>query len=61
MGGGNAGLFMGMAMLAVFALAAGGIHLIRRSAGDRTRGGLMLAAAAVLLANILILSWPMPA
>ncbi len=59
--GGNAGLFMGMAMLAVFALMAGGIYLIRRSPVDRTRGRLMLVAAVVLLANILIVSWPMPA
>ena len=58
---GDAALFLGMAMLAVFALAAGGIYLFRRSPRDRRRGGLMLVAAIVLLANVLILTWPMPA
>lgn len=58
---GDATLFLGMAMLAVFALVAGGIYLIRRAPADRRRGGLMLAAALVLLVNVLILTWPMPA
>lgn len=38
-------------MLAVFALTAGGIVLIRR---DRRKGILMLVAAAVLLGNVAI-------
>jgi len=45
------------AMLAVFALALGGIWLIRNRR-DRRKGVLMLVAAAVVLANILI--WTLP-
>jgi hypothetical protein len=42
-----------IAMLGAFALAGGGIVLLRR--GDaRTKGVLMLVAAAVLVANVLI-------
>ncbi len=39
-------------MIASFALAAGGIFAFRRR--DSKRGLLMLAAAAVILANVLI-------
>lgn len=46
---------LSLAMLAVFALAAGGIYLIAKRA-DRRRGTLMLIAAAVLFANVLILT-----
>ncbi|MFO1241450.1 MAG: hypothetical protein U1E64_14015 [Sphingomonadaceae bacterium] len=46
-----------MAMLVVIALAWGGIFLVRRGT-DRKRAVLMLVAAAVLLGNILIWTWP---
>lgn len=49
------GLVPGLLMLAVFALAAGGIHLIRKGR-DRKRGILMLVAAAVFLGNVLIMT-----
>jgi hypothetical protein len=59
MGGGDlnglSGLYpltMGIAMLAVLALAWGGVTVLRR--GDRQRGVLMLACALVILANVLI-------
>ncbi len=40
-------------MIAVIALAAGGLHTVIRR-GDRKRGLLMLAAALVMLGNVLI-------
>lgn len=46
-----------IAVLAIFALAWGGAAAIIRSR-DRLRGILMIAAAAVLLANVLI--WTLP-
>ncbi|UVO53868.1 hypothetical protein [Sphingomonas sp. SUN039] len=49
------GLVPGLLMLAVFALVAGGIYLIRKGR-DRKRGMLMLVAAAVFLGNVLILT-----
>ncbi|MFM9978942.1 MAG: hypothetical protein ACKVOP_12985 [Sphingomonadaceae bacterium] len=48
-------LLLGIAMLAVFALTAGGIYMIR-TRGDRQRGVLMLVAAVVLFGNVLIWS-----
>ena len=51
-------MVLGIAMLAVFALVWGGIHLIRRNRVERTRGVLMLVAAVVLLGNVLIATWP---
>jgi hypothetical protein len=51
-------LALSIAMLAVFALSAGGVWLIAK-ARDRKRGILMLVAALVLLGNVLIWSWPM--
>lgn len=45
-------LTMGIAMLAVLALAWGGVTVLRR--GDRQRGVLMLVCALVILANVLI-------
>lgn len=48
-----ANLALGLAMIAAFLLVIGGIVLIRRGE-DRTRGLLMLAAAAVLVANVAI-------
>ncbi len=55
---GSSPLFLGIAMLAVFALLSGGAWLIYRNRADRTRGILMLVAAVVLLGNILIITWP---
>ena len=54
---GNIALSIGM--LAVFALAVGGVVLFRR--GERQKGLLMIAAAVVILANVLIWTLPMPA
>lgn len=48
-------LLLGIAMLAAFSLAGGAILLFRRT-GDRKRAWLMLAAALVILANVLILT-----
>ena len=42
-----------VAMIAVFALAFGGVFLIAKRR-DRRKGGLMLACAAVILGNVLI-------
>jgi hypothetical protein len=41
-----------IAMLTAFALALGGVALIRRT--ERTKGVLMLVAAVVLIGNVLI-------
>ena len=49
------GLVPGLLMLAVFALAAGGIYLLRTE-GDRKRGYLMLVAAAIFLGNVVIMT-----
>ena len=46
---------MALAMIAAFVLAAGGIRLTL-SQGDRLRGVLMIVAAAVLVANVAILT-----
>lgn len=50
-----AATLLSVLMIAVFVMAAGGLRLIltRR---DRKRGALMLLAAAVMLANVLILA-----
>jgi hypothetical protein len=53
MGGSTFSLFLGIAMVAVFALTFGAIKLLRRGE-DRKRGWLMLVAAMVLLGNVLI-------
>lgn len=55
--GGTAGLFLGIAMLAAFALAIGGLWLIAQRR-DVKRGLLMLAMAVVLIGNVLIVAWP---
>ena len=49
---------MSVMMIAVFALAGGGIYLIvtRR---DRRKGALMLVASAILLGNVLVWAWPL--
>ncbi len=44
---------MALAMIAAFVLAAGGVKLALRPE-DRKRGLLMIAAAAVLVGNVLI-------
>ena len=46
---------MALAMISAFLLAIGGVRLAMRE-GDRKRGLLMLAAAAVLVGNVLILT-----
>ncbi len=46
-------LMLSILMLAVFALGAGGMWLIAKR-GETKKGILMLAAAAVLLGNVLI-------
>lgn len=48
---------LSIAVLAVFALVAGGIRLIMTKR-DRRKGALMLVAALVLLGNVLI--WTLP-
>lgn len=45
----------GLLMIAVFALTAGGIYLLRRG-GDRKRAVLMLVAATVFFGNVLIMT-----
>ncbi|NNC72153.1 MAG: hypothetical protein HKN78_04670 [Sphingomonadaceae bacterium] len=55
-----ANIVLSLAMVAVFALGVGGIWLWRRK-DDRHKGLLMLAAAGVILANVLIWSLPPPA
>lgn len=57
MSGQSFDLFLTIAMLAIFALVAGGIVLLRRGQ-DRKRGVLMLVAALVLFGNVLIWTWP---
>ncbi|MCA1748935.1 MAG: hypothetical protein ABR601_04610 [Parasphingopyxis sp.] len=54
-----ANIALSVAMLAVFALAVGGVVLLRR--GERQKGLLMIAAAIVILANVLIWAMPLPA
>ena len=50
---GPAALAMAVAMLAAFALAFAGVKLALRRQ-DRTRGLLMIVAAAVLVGNVLV-------
>ena len=54
---GLASTLLSLIMLAVFALAAGGVYLLVRRR-DVRRGVLMIAAAAVFLINVLI--WTLP-
>jgi hypothetical protein len=44
---------LSIAVLAAFALIGGGLWLLVRR-GEKKQGGLMIAAAVVLLANVLI-------
>lgn len=48
-----ANILLSLAMFAVFALIAGGIYLWRKQ-DDTQKGLLMIAAAIVILANVLI-------
>jgi hypothetical protein len=50
---GLVGTLLSIAVLAAFALVAGGIWLMVRR-GERKQGGLMILAALVLFANVLI-------
>ncbi len=54
-----ANIALSIAMFAVFALSIGGLYLWRKR-GDTQRGLLMLAAAIVILANVLIWTVPNP-
>jgi hypothetical protein len=49
--------FYSIAMLAVVALACGGVWFWRRGA-NRKKGALMIAMSLVLLGNVLIFAWP---
>ncbi len=51
------GLLLSLAMLGVFALILGAIAIWRKG-DNRKQSVLMLAAALVLLGNVLILTWP---
>ncbi len=48
---------LSIAMLAAFALIAGGVVLIAKKR-DRQRGLLMIGVSAVLIMNVLIWVWP---
>ena len=56
MQGGFAAVSMSIGVIAVFLLTGGGVRLIR--SGQRRKAALMIAAALVLLLNLLI--WAMP-
>jgi hypothetical protein len=48
---------LSIAVIAIFALLWGGIRLLRQ--GNRQKALLMLAAAIVLLGNVLVWAWPL--
>ncbi len=50
-----ASILLSVAMIAAFALVAGGIVMIRRGR-ERTKGALMVVAALVLIGNVAILT-----
>ncbi len=50
---------LSLSVLAAFALLGGGAWLLLKR-GDRKKGALMLAAAAVILANVAIWTAPLP-
>jgi hypothetical protein len=52
---GTGATLLSILMIAAFALVAGGVVMIRRGR-DRTKGMLMLVAAAVLAGNVAILA-----
>ena len=58
MNSGIGNLALSIAMIAVLLLGAGGMWLIVRQ-GEKKRGILMLAAALVILGNVLIWTVPM--
>ncbi|MGQ0661092.1 hypothetical protein [Sphingosinicella sp.] len=49
------GTLLSVMMLGVFALAAGGLYLLR-TGRERAKAALMLVAALVLFGNVLLLS-----
>jgi phosphate starvation-inducible membrane PsiE len=51
------GLTLSLGMLGSIALVFGGVRLLITSK-DRKRGLLMLAAALVLIINVLLIAWP---
>ena len=48
---------LSLAVIAAAALVWGGVRLIR-AAHETRKGWLMIAAAAVMLGNVLIVAWP---
>ncbi|HLZ77905.1 MAG TPA: hypothetical protein VKQ09_01090 [Sphingomonas sp.] len=56
-GGGFLAFALSIAMLAAFALIAGGVVLIAKKR-DRQRGLLMIGVSLVLIVNVLIWVWP---
>jgi hypothetical protein len=50
-------VFLSIGVIATFALVLGAVAMWRKQ-GDRKKAGLMLAAAVVLLGNVLIIGWP---
>ncbi|WP_454882745.1 hypothetical protein [Sphingomonas oryzagri] len=60
LGSGFATFALSIAMVAAFVLGIFGIRLVMTGA-DRKRGLLMLGVGAVLVVNVLIWAWPMPA
>ena len=50
---GLAATMLALAMIAAFLLVAGGVRMLREP-GARRRGGLMIAAALVLVMNVMI-------
>ena len=57
--GATGSLLLSIAMLAAIVLLVFGIKMTRK-VEDRRRGVLMIVAALVLIANVLIWTWPMP-
>ena len=48
---------LSLAVIAAAALVWGGVRLIR-AANETKKGWLMIAAAAVMMGNVLIVAWP---
>lgn len=48
---------LGLVAIAALWLLWGGVTMIRRNQ-DRQKGGLMIIAALVFIANVLIIVWP---
>jgi uncharacterized membrane protein len=60
LGSGFATFALSIAMIAAFVLAGFGVRLVA-SGTDRKRGLLMIGVGVVLIVNVLIWAWPMPA